>query len=509
MKKISITVLINLLFIFLSGAILLVETKYFLSFLTSNPILSLAVCMIVGIIVSVCFVLHKRKRFELINNVIDKASIFKLSLIVFIISLLSKLVITFILNFNCLDNSIDMDWYVNWSCEVAQNGHTISPSEVLLEFPHVFWYAVFLLPITIFFGHSHIVISVYLAVIISISIALLYNTVAHIFNKNIIFVVAVLILLNPSQLLLNQVITHEIAFLFFMSLSIWLYFRILPKCDSTLKKSLVFLIFSIFVFFSLKVNSTGYVLYIAYIICFILQKDKYSVIKNVALKGSRIVCLILVLIIGTSIFNVVLDNLTECKNKNVGNAVFWTLYVGSNADTVAGWSLEDAHTLNAYPDDFTQQQINDYQKNLVKDRYSDLIKNKHKLFKLILGKFFNMWRSFDYPILMCRDDYAKKSDSYIDLFFILALFQSLIYLLTTIFFLFTNFKNRFKMLNLNPKNNLTFTFMQLVVIGFTMLLMFTEIINKYVIAIQPLFFIICICYCLYYFTNKVDSKKTN
>lgn len=64
-------------------------------------------------------------------------------------------------------------------------------------------------------------------------------------------------------------------------------------------------------------------------------------------------------------------NLIQLSHSNLpdnyikGNKVLWTLYVGSNYEIGAGWSTDDNNSFDNYPNDYSEDEINEFHKQLL------------------------------------------------------------------------------------------------------------------------------------------------
>ena len=140
--------------------------------------------------------------------------------------MITKFIAVMAFHINSIDDHSDINVYVTTSKELADYGMVKQYANYCNSFSHMFWYAVFLTPVTRLFGISQLAYSIYLSITLTLVCALVFDTMSFLYSKAIAFSVAFLFCILPSQILLPQYVTHEIASMFFLFIGIWLYFKI-------------------------------------------------------------------------------------------------------------------------------------------------------------------------------------------------------------------------------------------------------------------------------------------
>ncbi len=422
--------------------------------------------------------------------IIRKQSYLKLLFIIVIVSLLTKIIALFVLNINSIDSHPDINVYVTSASELSENGIVERFANYCYSYSHMFWFAVFLSPITKMFGVSQMYLSLYMIIINIISTIMLYDVVVFRFSKVKAFVAFLLYALLPSQILLPQYITHENALLFFISIAVWLYFKVISSCAKKVNKIIAFAFFSVFILFSTMVNSSGFVVLISFLIIFTIEVMRGFNRRKVLCGFIKISSLVLVVVFGTMLFNIVQISCSNIDEDYVKvNKVVWTLYVGSNYETGASWSKSDADKFSEYDSDYSKSKINDYHMNLLKERYMDLFSKPQNLINLIKTKIISIWGNFDYSLTLANDyilSINTKTFYNTILFKPLIFINYLILLVLSIFCFISLIKQR------NDRKSIFCVFAELYLLGSTALLMLTEISNKYTIAMLPFFLLACV-----------------
>ena len=409
---------------------------------------------------------------------LNKLSLNKMILIVFLTSLLAKLLAIFVFQINSIDYHPDINVYATTANELSLYGYTDKFAGYCFDYSHMFWFSLFLVPAVKAFGLSQITLSIYIAVILTISNLLIFDTIQYKFNKIKAFVITIIFLLLPSQILLPGFITHEIALFFFSSISLWIYFRILPTIKKLWIKVVLFTLFFINLLFSTLVNSAGLVLVIAILFVFIISGLRKINLKNFMNTAIKCISLILVIAFGTimsNCFQLTHSKLPEDYIK--GDKVLWTLYVGSNIETSGGWSMEDSERFNKNKGILDEKENKEYRKELIFERYSDMLKNPSQLLNLVTNKFKNMWSSYTYPVGFANDTIVDKNIQNFYNKFLFKPFSLLEYVtsvLTVILGLYSTIKKR------KTEKSDYYLLIELLLLGTTALLLLSECNNKYI-----------------------------
>lgn len=441
-------------------------------------------------------VLHTLKKYL---KKIEKLSGKQMIFIVAFLSIMFRLIAIFVLKIDSINANPDIAVYVTSAKELAINGIVKSYAGYCLSFSHMFWFAGFLSPIVKLFGDSQIVLSIFLSVIDTISIILLFVLVAEKFSKTNSFIISIIVSLLPSMIFLPQYITHEHALLFFVSLTLWLYFYIMPKTNKIIK-IFIELLAMLCLFLAILMNTAGLVLYIAFIIIFIIDALKKHTIRTFVIFCSKIIVMFCILIIGTSLFTSIQYSHSVINDSYVdGDKILWTLYVGGNVETNAQWSKDDAEIFDAWEEGASSKEIHEYRMNLLIERYKDLLASPDKFIELLKGKMTTIWGAFTYSIMYTSE---TITNSYIQQLYnsyfskLLVMFEYGLSVIVLYICIFNNIKKSCDYID--DFNLLIYLFLM----GYTAMLLLTECNNKYTIAMQPFFWIICL-------TSYKNSSKNS
>lgn len=423
-----------------------------------------------------------------INNKINSANSVALFLVVFITALLIKVFAVFIFQMNSVDGNSDVAGYMKCAEELLLNGKVSTLNEWVFNFPYLLWYSAFIsLPMHLF-GASYTVVSVYLAVISSISLALLFSTLSYSFGNFKGLGVSILLIFLPSQILLPQCIIHEHALFFFLSIGLFLYFRVLPVVKTKKIKIVVFISFSLAVMCAMLVNGAGIIALIAFVIYFLIKN------KGILTRIFFPIILIVIVLLGSGTINklsINFINIDAASTEKMDSST-WAYYVGLNTDYNGGFSPKDSEAYGWDKTNFnktglTGEALEEYRKGLLSDRLNEMLANPKALIELECQKFKTIWEKYDYPYQFYD---TSKVNAQVDIafrFFInieyfIYFLLALAALLNSIF----NFKNE-----VNDSSVLLWS--KLFMLGMTAALLLIECNNKYTFLLQILFISYCVC----------------
>lgn len=491
-------------------ALIILDKSYFLFQLLPT---SIALLGIVGIIVLlVCICNFWEKIYNLSSTIfewLNKKTTTKTAIVyIILLSFSLKIVSILVLQINSLIHP-DIDVYVTTASELVKMGRAHTFGEYCMNYSHMFWFAFFLTPVVRIFGKNYIALSIYMALVGTTSMVVLFDTVRRNFSKKRALAAFTIFSLFPSQILLPSFITHEQAMLFFLSLSIWFLFGLLPPIYSKNRKMLSVVISGIGILLlaiAIQINLAGSVAAIALcIVLFVKFIDKPSLKKWIF---NILKCIIIVLIIALignlcRIFQENHSDYNRENNHNYNRKIIWTLFVGSNVKTSGQWSIEDMEIFDNYPEGATIEEQSRYQTNLLFERYEKLFDN-YSIIKLVREKWTTIWSYFNYPI-----NYANEtiSDSALRGVYNRYLFKPLTCIEYGISIILVLFCLRSVFSKKHNSKNIFFLFVQLYLLGTTVLFMLTECTNKYTISMQPFILIACIAMCGARKANVLKDKN--
>lgn len=413
---------------------------------------------------------------------LDRISYVKLFVLLAILSLVTKLAALF-LGIDADDG--DMHRYMLASRELCQNGIVVTDGNFCDSFPHTFFMAVFLAPVTRLFGISQLAYAVCFTVILTAVVLLLFDLGA-IYSRGASFLAALVLILMPSQMLLPQYITHEIPMLLFLTAGVWVYCKWYRRAEKRRTKIILFALFVLLTALARLINPAGVIAATAFVLLFFnecLRKKRSAAAWG---RGAvKAVCLLLaVLTVGWLSSLVVARHVKVTEDYVPRGNVMWTLFLGSNAETKARWSRADYTLWHQFPEGSTSEEIVSYRRQLLQERYADLLSHPQKAAALLTDKFKEMTAESYYPIRLARrliaDEKLQQTYRY-KLFFPILSVDTALLSLVNILGLFGAVKRR------KLTNSAAYLFAKLFLLGMTAMLLVTECQNKYTIAMLPFF----------------------
>lgn len=394
--------------------------------------------------------------------------------------LLPKLAAIMILDINSLIHP-DIDVYVTTADELAQSGIAQTYAGYCYSYSHMFWFSVFLVPIVKVFGASYRALSIYLVCVSSLSVMLIYDTVRHVLSYKKAILIGGIICLLPSQILLPSYIVHEHALTFFLSLGIWLHYRLLPQIKNSSIRMSVHVLIWVTLLLASQVNSIGLVAIIAYCICCLTDTSRKR-IKRLTSVGM----VIAIVLIGSTAFDQIQLTHSSIADGYVNSdKVTWTLYVGSRVEE--GWFEEAGRRYQAYEQGSSLEEIQNYRRDLLREEYMSLFKNPQRIVHIIKEKLITIWSCFTYPIGYSNETITNQD---IRVFYNRYLFKPLVLIEfgISVLLVFCGLISRIR----DKETNGFLLFLELYLLGVTALLLLTECNNKYTISMQMIFPITCV-----------------
>ncbi len=474
---------ISLSFVCLMIIVLIIKTIFLFSLLSVG---SATIGSLLVFVVLIFGIVYKKRVRLLGRRVFEKIEIQKnykrIILYVFLLSIVLKIAIVYTFQINSLIHP-DIKAYVVSAVELCSKGFVEEYGSYCMDFPHMFWFSIFLSPIVCLFGTNNIALSMYLIVISTCSSFLICDIVARRYSKEhaVLFSLAVCFL--PSQLLAPGYIIHEHALIFYMSLSAWLLFGLHPFERIKWKQNAFLLLGLLSLAFSVQVNKAAYIGVIAYLILFLVEKNP----SKISQKVFRIALLLLVITLVAQSCSIYQLKHTKLKESYIsGDSVLWTLYVGGNPETKGQWNETDMIEFNKYNELKQEDVIREIRKDMVLNRYKYLMDNPATLFELLFNKMTTIWSCLTYPISYSNETISKTETRE---FYNKYLFKGLVCIEYgfSVLFLIIFFSNLF--LSKNRVCDDFYRFSMLFTIGCTFLFLITECNNKYTYSIQ-LFFIV-------------------
>ena len=443
------------------------------------------------IISLVCFYIVLRKHTNIINGIektlspLSNLSVVKLSIIVFLVSFITKLAFGIILHVDSSIMNTDIKVYQVVAQEIADYGRVTSYADYCNSFPHILWFGLILSPIVRVFGSSPLGFCIYLDLLLSFSCVCLFNVFKRL-SKIKSFIAIIVYSLLPSTVVLPQFVTHEIALLFFLSIGLWLFFGSVAQTNSR-NKIILFSTSAIVISISSQINAIGLIAIVSVLIyCLFFNKDEKLFVRII--KCIAIVMTFLLVSSSMNMGKVQLLDSQKLSSLKV-NGIEWTLYIGANTEKHGGFSDEDLERWGYNSEDsntfeekgLSDDQVTEIRHNLLFQRYSELIKNPKGLLANILVKSLRIWAYCNYPLSELTAKYNNLYSEWIKpLLSAFELYLSLICLVLAL--------TSMRKTNLLKRGEYQFSILFL--IGSTIMFLVTECTSKYTISMQPFFWII-------------------
>lgn len=502
---------INYIFLFLS-AIICATLVVSISTGISSGILGIviAILLIAGFIVFLYYVDSLFSGAKKIGNrLLSNVSVFKLGLLLFVFSFLTKITCTFLFRNDSYLHS-DMNMYLSFANQIASDGIVSDNAEYAVAHGYTFFYGLFLSIVPKLFGTDSVFFSIWLSLLVSVGIVLLFDILRKFADKKVVFLGLLLYCVLPMGMLQTQLVVHEDGLLIFHILSFWFFIKALYSQCSSCKKAVMLFFSAVCISFGSKMNPTGLVVIVAYLIFSFLYvfRKKFSLRSILAFLSVIAIFALSYCIVSVSC-NIAYDNMIDRSKitSNVGKGYAlsngWGLYVGYNYDSNGQIADGDAEKYFAYRQMESKEEAHRYQKNLLSERFNLYREEPYKIPVLWFNKTKVLWGTPWLPFAY------EQGNSVSDIVYhgcggliykALLLGNMLIFLLVFFINAFSNKRiKKYEQIHMLPCLHC-----KLVIIGVTIpLVLIMEVTAKYSSHLQILMFIIFILN----YSNFLDNSK--
>ncbi|MBQ4569372.1 MAG: hypothetical protein IJA62_04895 [Ruminococcus sp.] len=341
-----------------------------------------------------------------VSSSVSRLSVCKLAVILGVVCLVTKVALIFVFNSDC-NVHIDMGKYISFADQISHNGIVTEHCDYATYHSYTLVYGVFLSPIGYFFGTNSLAYEVFLAVLMTALMVLLFDILQKYAGKVTSFVGILAYNLIPMGLMQPQVVVHETPLLFFHVLALWLLLKIFDNKYKPITKVIFAIICAVSITIGTCLNVAGKVIMISFAIFsfvrIISAENKTSSIKKViAKKGAQILAVALTFVVCLSMCNTITS---ACVDRFVANppennfkekkiSMGWGLYVGSNYETFGTISGKDKEVYNKYKEMDDVKDAKEYQLDLIKERYSYLLSSPKRIITLIYKKLAVLWSPY-------------------------------------------------------------------------------------------------------------------
>lgn len=324
---------------------------------------SIVVFSIIAIIFTVkSYILLAIMSYLIVIFISFKINIKKFPLILFIISLLIRLILIKIINYSSFD---DYKTLIEASWKFAKGDYSFNTSTYFSMWGYQTGLVIYQGIILKIFN-SEFAIKVFNAIFSSLTVLLVYYISKKITNEKTAKVVSLLYMVLPISLILNAMLNNQILSALLMYLGIYL----LIKKDKTIKD---YIYAAILISIGNIIRPEGIVVVFSLLV-FELLKLKKNIILDISKK--LLVFLVIYISIGSiSSFVVQKSNINPIGLKNTNS--LWKFVVGFNSDSCGYYNADDEKYI----------QDKELEKKIIKERLSDT----KKMSELAVCKIQHFW----------------------------------------------------------------------------------------------------------------------
>lgn len=317
----------------------------------------------------------------------------------------------------------------------------------------------------------HIPMHIALFIIVLLTVIINFITFEKIIGKEKSFVATMLYVLMPSTILLSFCPISEIFVMFYISLIMYLFERLI-RSNNKKEMLAVSIALSLCIFIENKLNYVGLILMIIVGLTIVFTR----------LNKEKRIC-----VTGILVFSIVLSNLSsyalsyEWRNKE---NLYFTLLHGSNYES-GGRFVED-YTFDIVDNYLEVNKLEGTHENqekalniALKNNYSKLSSNPVSIVELLANKFYILFSGSHYAVEMLNN---TKPISKV-LFYCLLGINELLYIVALLIGLVTFTR---------AHNHLTISTLELIILMMSVVLLVCEAMNRYSLFLIPYIIIVCI-----------------
>lgn len=372
--------------------------------------------------------------------------------------------------------------YVYNSDLLAKTGTITDWSNYYYKAPHQFWFTVFLIPVVFLSKCSLTAIMVFLALCSALSSYFLGSALQKQTNNITALSFMLLYAVLPNAIIASNYITHEHAFVLFLSFFLWLRFYLLPMIVSRPLLSWVTELFSLLILcVAGLMNGLGLVAFIATLILYLFGIRKGQVL-TVAIKITAIFLLYAATHHMADRFQISHSQISVFTSRM--EQYKWVLYMGGNVKTSGHYEIKDAiffQDILPHPN-ATQEEIAEHHTHILCQRYRDLFSHPFVLGQHFLRKLTNNIGFFSHSY-GSTVQYSRNPD--IQRYGIPIILKTIMYVEA---FLWGVLALAALLVGGIPRN-MFYAWSTLFLVGATIIFLFTENASKYTISIQPFLYL--------------------
>lgn len=432
---------------------------------------------------------------------VNKYSIIKMCVIIFLFVALSKTFLVFLLEPDPAKHP-DMATYQSFAYQLSRQGEITEYIYSAFMWKYEVIYGMFLVPIVKLFGENAKVLLIFLSILFALISVLLFDIVRVHVGKNKAFITIMLFNMLPVGLFGTQLLLHETVLLFFYVISFWFLIKSLDNKYHVVLRIFAFLLSVLLITFGTQINQGGMIVIISYCLyIFVVFCNSRITINRLVKLCSVIACYLLCMVLMsylcvTFVNNVVvLDETEKQKIEQIQENELpygWVLYLGANTKHSGGWNQEDAITYYKYQSMTNAQEAKQYQIDLIFGRYEQLLDNPLIIPYLLFNKLKGVW---GVPLLQYWYGLGNSVNQFMltgmhgIIHKLLWTISELTYLLLCTIIVFSHNRR-----NKTPLNSFRSPVLQfkMFVVGITLLLLTFEVAPKYVSHLQIVLFTIAL-----------------
>lgn len=425
--------------------------------------------------------------FSRITKRISQFSSWKLALILFLVSAVTKIIFVFL--FDIQTDYSDMAKYRLFADQLANDGVITQATDYASRVHYTVFFGYLLSPLVKLFGSDFKVFTATFSILLSIAMVLIYDILKRYCGKGISFSVILVYCLSPMGLFQTQILIHENALLFCHVLALWIFLKALD--NKYLWKQIVgVLSASIILCIGKSVNAAGRVLVISFAIYAFAKLFENGFSLKKLTKFACVALALVVFYVGSAhtvdkFASSVIKSDDNATLKHWGVSYGWVTYLGLNYEMSGLWNEDDNSTYFAYNNFETKEEAQEYQKTLINERIDFFKSSPEKIPLHLFNKIKVLWGSQWFGALYDGGNSIQQFIAGSSIGALIKLLNSALFLVlySALFMIRVSKRNRKAPISVTPALHC-----QMAVIGVTCALWLFEVMPKYASHLHILLF---------------------
>ncbi len=351
------------------------------------------ISLLTGLIIAGFFALKRLK--PRLKKWAQRRSALRLALYIFGISFVVRIVTVAVLDcdFAALE---DLSAPHRFLSQLLERGYIYKDSDYAAMYTRYVNLTLFCYPWGALFGAGYISLGCYFSLLYSLSYAAWFCVIKRYTDKTIAFYGVVAFSMLLPEICLACLQLHETVLYFGITAFAWVLFDGLPRCKKAALKTALLFAGALALGIGTACNPMGYVAFIAFALYglarFFKTKQKKLYLLKFAVALLLIFCTVISVVAAISAVSDSVIELQSSSERRSGKVPYgWSLYVGANYESFGKWNRADYEAYYPSADRVPDDKLYDHQLSLIKKRLAWYNEKPTRYVKHLFNKVTNTY----------------------------------------------------------------------------------------------------------------------